>query len=208
MNGSHRTTAIVATAPVSRPPGGFTLIELMVVLAVLAILLTLSAPSLTSFMRSAELSTASDSFVASLNAARSEAMKRNLPAMVMPLESGRQDWSQGFVTFVDVDRDGTYTESVDITVMRRPISGTFLKVAGNGTANDMPSYVRYDGSGFAKRSDGSFGALSLSFSRNDVAPEEIFAQTRRIFIARTGRVRTCTPTSARDPHCELLETDP
>ncbi|MGJ7579073.1 GspH/FimT family pseudopilin [Variovorax sp. RHLX14] len=192
----------------NRTAVGFTLIELMVVLAVLAILSTLSAPSFTSFMRSAELSTAADSFIASLNAARSEAMKRNLPALVMPLESGRQDWSQGFIVFVDVDRDGTYTESVDVVVMRRPITGTFLKVAGNGTAKAMPSYVRYDGSGFAKRSDGSFGALSLSFSRNDVSPEEVFAQTRRIFIARTGRVRICTPTSARDARCELLDTDP
>ena len=205
MTRPNRTSARVRS---NRHGAGFTLIELMVVLAVLAILLTLSAPSFTSFMRSAELSTAADSFIASLNAARSEAMKRNLPALVMPLESGRQDWSQGFVAFVDVDRDSTYTESVDVTVLRRPISGTFLKVAGNGTAKTKPSYVRYDGSGFAKKSDGSFGALSLSFSRNDVPPEEIFAQTRRIFIARTGRVRVCTPTSAHDAHCELLDPDP
>ncbi len=188
--------------------GGVTLIELMVVLAVLAILLTLSAPGLTSFMRSAELSTVANSFVASLNAARSEAMKRNLPAMVMPLETGRSDWSQGFVAFVDVDRDGAYSESVDITVLRQPISGTFLTVEGNGTAKAKPAYVRYDGSGFARKSSGSAGNLSLSFSRNDVSPTELFAQTRRIFIARTGRIRICTPTSAKDARCEPFDSDP
>ena len=190
-----------------QPAFGFTLIELMVVLAVLAVMLALSAPGLTSFMRSAELSTAANSFVASLNAARSEAMKRNLPALVMPLEPGRRDWSQGFVAFVDADRDGAYTESVDITVLRQPIHGTFLTVSGNGTAKATPAYVRYDGSGFARKSDGSSGNLSLSFSRNDVATAETFAQTRRIFIARTGRIRICTPTSAKDARCEMSEAD-
>lgn len=187
---------------------GFTLIELMVTLAVLAVMLTLSAPSFTSFMRSAELSTTANSFVASVNAARSEAMKRNLPALVMPLESGRRDWSQGFVAFVDVDRDGAYTESVDITVLSQPIANSFLKVTGTGTAKYAPSYVRYDGSGFSKKLDGSFSALSLSFSRNDVSATENFAQTRRVFIARTGRIRICTPTSAKDTRCELLQADP
>lgn len=192
----------------SRRTAGFTLVELMVVLAVLAIMLTLAAPSFTSFLRSAELSTTTHSFVASLNAARSEAMKRNLPAMVMPLESGRRDWSQGFVTFVDVDRDGAYTESVDITVLRQPISGTFLTVEGNGTATATPAYVRYDGSGFARKINGSASNMSLSFARNDVPPAETFAQTRRIFIARTGRIRICTPASANDSRCQLLDSDP
>ena len=187
---------------------GFTLIELMVVLAVLAVMLTLSTPGFTSFMRSAELSTAANSFVSSLNAARSEAMKRNLPAMVMPLEAGRSDWSQGFVAFVDVDRDGAYSASVDITVLRQPIFGTFLTVEGNGSAKATPAYVRYDGSGFARKSDGNAGNLSMTFSRNDVPQAEIFAQTRRIFIARTGRIRICTPTSAKDSRCELIDTDP
>ena len=154
----------------ARRTAGFTLVELMVVLAVLTIMLTLAAPSFTSFLRSAELSTAANSFVASLNAARSEAMKRNLPAMVMPLESGRRDWSQGFVAFVDVDRDGAYNESVDITVLRQPISGTFLTVEGNGTATAKPAYVRYDGSGFARKINGSASNMSLSFARNDVPP--------------------------------------
>ncbi len=48
----------------------------------------------------------------------------------------------------------------------------------------------------------------MTFSRNDVPQAEIFAQTRRIFIARTGRIRICTPTSAKDSRCELIDTDP
>ncbi|MGI4777528.1 MAG: GspH/FimT family pseudopilin [Janthinobacterium lividum] len=186
---------------------GFTLVELMVVLAVLAIALATAAPGFTGFLRNAELTTAANSFVASVNAARSEAMKRNLPALVMPLDAARRDWSQGFVAFVDVDMDGAYTESVDITVLRQPISAPFLSVTGTGTAKSTPAYVRYDGSGFARTASGSFIALSMSFSRNDAPAAEAFSQTRRIFIARTGRIRMCTPASAKDARCELPETD-
>ena len=186
---------------------GFTLVELMVVLAVLAVALTMAAPGFTRFMRNAELTATASTFVASLNAARSEAMKRNLPALVVPLDAARRDWSQGFVVFVDVDLDGIYSESTDITVLRQPISTPFLDVSGTGTARSVPAYVRYDGSGFSKRTDGSFIALSMSFSRNDAPAAETFSQTRRIFIARTGRIRMCTPASAKDSRCDLLSSD-
>ena len=62
----------------ARPGGcGFTLVELMVVLAVLSILLVLAAPGFTSLVRNAQMASASHSFVASLNAARSEAPPRS-----------------------------------------------------------------------------------------------------------------------------------
>lgn len=186
---------------------GFTLVELMVVLAILAILLMLSAPSFTGFLRNSELSSAANSFVASLNAARSEAMKRNLPAMVMPLDAGRADWTKGFVAFVDVNRDGAYTEGVDVTVLTQALTANYLSISGTGTAKASPSYVRYDGSGFAKKADGSFSNLSISISRTDASNPETSGQIRRIFIGRTGRVRICTPTSATDSKCELIDSD-
>jgi type IV fimbrial biogenesis protein FimT len=186
---------------------GFTLLELMVVLGILAIVLMLSAPSMTGFLRSAELSSAANSFVAGLNAARSEAMKRNLPAMVMPLDDARTDWTKGFVAFVDVDRDGAYSESVDITVMRQPLTAAYLDITGTGSADASPSYVRYDGSGFAKKADDSPNNLSISMSRTDASHPETTGQIRRIFIARTGRLRICTPASATDAKCEPIKAD-
>ncbi len=197
-----------ATASCGCGSEGFTLVELMVVLALLAIAMTMAAPGLAGFMRSAELTTAASGFVAGLDAARSEAMKRNLPALVVPLDAARRDWSRGFVAFVDVDLDGAYDEAVDLTVLRHPISASFLDVSGTGTAKSVPAYVRYDGSGFSKKTDGSFIALSMSFSRNDAPAAEAFSQTRRVFIARTGRVRMCTPASERDARCEMPGTDP
>jgi type IV fimbrial biogenesis protein FimT len=187
--------------------GGFTLVELMVVLAILTVLLVLATPSFTSFVRNSELAAAAHSFVASLNAARSEAMKRNLPALVMPLEPGRRDWTRGFVAFVDVDRDGRYTDGVDLTVLRQPLDAPYLTITGTGTVKASPAYVRYDGSGFAKKADDSSNNLSISISRNDVPGTDGLPQSRRIFVTRTGRLRICTPASASDRRCQPLADD-
>jgi type IV fimbrial biogenesis protein FimT len=186
---------------------GLTLIELLVVLALMSILLVLATPSFTAFLRNSELASAAHSFVASLNAARSEAMKRNLPALVMPLDPGRHDWTRGFVAFVDTDRDGRYTEGVDLTVLKQPLDAPYLSITGTGSFKSTPAYVRYDGSGFAKKADDSFNNLSISISRNDVSGTDAFTQSRRIFIARTGRLRICTPASASDRRCEPLAAD-
>lgn len=186
---------------------GVTLIELMVVLAILAVLLLLATPGFTSFVRNSELAAAAHSFVASLNAARSEAMKRNLPALVMPLEPGRRDWTHGFVAFVDVDRDGRYTDGVDLTVLRQPLDAPYLTITGTGSVKGSPAYVRYDGSGFAKKADDSPNNLSISISRNDVSGTDGHSQSRRIFITRTGRLRICAPASASDRRCEPLADD-
>jgi type IV fimbrial biogenesis protein FimT len=111
------------------------------------------------------------------------------------------------VAFVDVDRDGRYTEGVDLTVLKQPLDAPYLTITGTGSVKASPAYVRYDGSGFAKKADDSSNNLSISISRNDVSGIQRFSQRRRIFIARTGRLRICTPASASDKRCEPLADD-
>ncbi len=72
---------------------GFTLIELLVTLAVLGIVMTLAAPSLSDFVKSNRLKTTAFDLLVSLNYARSEAIKRNADATVTPAVSG---WSGGW----------------------------------------------------------------------------------------------------------------
>jgi len=191
----------------TRRAPGFTLVELMVVLAIAGVLLLMATPNFTTFVRDAELASAARGLVASLHAARSEAMKHNLPALVMPLEPGRRDWSRGFVAFVDTDRDGRYTEGVDQTVLSQPLAAPFLSITGTGSIRATPAYVRYDGSGFPRKTDDSPDNLSISISRTDVPGHPAFAPSRRIFIARTGRLRICTPASASDRRCPPLAGD-
>lgn len=57
--------------------GGFTLIELMVVVAVVAILAVVAAPSMSALMNASKLNSASGELTAALQIARSEAIRRN-----------------------------------------------------------------------------------------------------------------------------------
>lgn len=63
-------------------PGGFSLVELMVTITLFAIVTTMAMPTFISFIKNNRLSTSANDFLASLQTARSEAVKRGLPVTV------------------------------------------------------------------------------------------------------------------------------
>lgn len=73
---------------------GFTLIEAMVVVALLAILSAIAAPSFRSFIGTMNSKAAAFDLVGDLAIARSEAVKGNQTATVVPLVGG--DWASGW----------------------------------------------------------------------------------------------------------------
>jgi type IV fimbrial biogenesis protein FimT len=177
----------------------FTLIEMMVTLAILAILATMAAPHLTDYVRNSNLTSAANNLSSALAAARSEAMKRNRPTMVIAQPGG---WKNGFIAFVDMDRDGAFDAAKDVLILQEATPWpAYLEASGTRTADGARPYLRYDGGGFAVQTDGSAGNLTLSLVRNDVPAATAYRQTRRLILASTGRVRICTPTSATDVTC-------
>jgi len=181
---------------------GFTLIELLVTISILAILLSIAVPSFIAFQKNSELTSAANSLVSALNAARSEAMKRNLSAMVVPLDAGRTDWSKGWIVFVDTNQDGLYTAGTDQVVFTRDALPSYIVVTGTNSAALSPSYIMYNGSGFLRTTAGASPSnTTLSIARNDVSGSAAYAQIRRLKVALTGRIRVCTPTSGTDVGC-------
>jgi type IV fimbrial biogenesis protein FimT len=74
---------------------GFTLIELMIVLTILAVLLTIAAPSFSRFIASQRIKTASFDLQSALMLARSEAIKRG-PAATVTVAAKSSNWANGW----------------------------------------------------------------------------------------------------------------
>jgi len=92
---------------------GFTLIELMVTLAVLAILLTLAVPSFARLLAANRVSTETSELIASLNLARSEAARRAQGVTLRAINA--DDYSKGWRVFADLDRNGDQSSATSDT---------------------------------------------------------------------------------------------
>ena len=173
---------------------GFTLIELMVTIAIAAILMVVAVPSLITYQRNSEMTSFANTLLASINAARGEAMKRGRYAMVVPADGVA--WASGWVVFVDVNVTRTYSAASDILVTTKEAPPSFLNVSGNGPAGEAAPYIMFDPSGYAaKKSTSATANLTLTITRNDVSTSEAAEQTRLVVIAKTGRARVCKPST-------------
>lgn len=91
---------------------GFTLVELMIGIAVAAILVIVAVPGFTATINRNRLATAGNELLASLQLARMEAVRRGNTVVVCPSENpgaanatcGGADWRQ-WITFVDADNN-------------------------------------------------------------------------------------------------------
>ena len=158
--------------PIKVRTKGFTLIELMVTVALAVILMTVAIPSFTTFMRNGELTSFTNTLLAAINAARGEAMKRGRYAMVVPNDGS--SWDSGWTVFIDIDRSQSLTTG-DISILTSEAKPTYLTITGNNSASGSTPYVMYDASGYSKLKNGSFGALTIEIKRNDVTGTELLA---------------------------------
>jgi type IV fimbrial biogenesis protein FimT len=171
---------------------GFTLIELLVTISIIAIAMAIAVPSMTAFMRNAELTSVANSLLTSVNTARSEAMKRGMNAMIKPNDS--TDWRKGWVVFVDVARDGDPTNTTNIKTSSQPELPSYFDVTGFN--------AQFDASGYARATPPATSANgTFVIQRNDLSGADQLDQTRKVIVDRVGRVRVCKPKSATDPDC-------
>lgn len=111
--------------------GGFTLVEAMIVVAILGIVLTAAMPSFVEFGRTQRIRAIAFDLVGDLLLARSEAIKRASPMTLEPLAG---DWQQGWRVRVE---GGLHAGRI---VKRRDTPGEGIGLAGADA-------LRFDGNG-------------------------------------------------------------
>jgi type IV fimbrial biogenesis protein FimT len=108
-------------SPLQRRPYGVTLIELIVVIAIAAIVIGMALPNFRSFVISARLSSDANGLIADMRRARSEAASRGVKVVMCPSSDGgvscatsSSAWKVGRMVFIDTDgsEDRQTTEAV------------------------------------------------------------------------------------------------
>ncbi|NIK10155.1 type IV fimbrial biogenesis protein FimT [Xanthomonas arboricola] len=140
--------------------GGFTLIEMLVTIAVLAILAAIAAPSFSSLVNSSRLTTQANSMVASLQRARSESIRLNRKVSLCASSdgvncSGAMTWNR-WITRVDGNGEvlGDVTGPASVKVM-----------------SDV-SVVTFGSDGLARAADGLLSTAAITFCINTTHPAE------------------------------------
>lgn len=168
---------------------GFTLIELMVGISLIAILLTLAVPNFTQMVKNNRLSAQANDFIIAVNLARSEAIKRALNVVLCPSADGATcagggGWEQGWLIYVDADTSSTLNAGDTILRVFPALSGGNTLRAN--TASTYGTSITYRPRGFVVNA----GSLVLCDDRNrdgDTGDAEDFNMGRTIIISGTGR---------------------
>lgn len=153
---------------------GFTLLELMVTLAVLAILAGLTAPMFTQFTRNQRIKAATSELTYALTLARGEALKRNVDVVVAPDEDG--GWQIGWT----VTADGVADPLLVYAVPAREVDGdpvSYLSITG-------PDDVTFNGMGRL------VAALDAPFEIESAEGPSAGAKTRCVSIDLSGMPRS------------------
>ena len=109
---------------------GFTLIELIVTMAMAAIVLSLGVPTFRGVIADNGMVADANRFVVSVNLARSSAVKYQRDATICasttwnqttPTCTGGTDWSEGWIVYVDKDRDGS-VDADEVVSVNEPLN--------------------------------------------------------------------------------------
>ncbi len=171
---------------------GFTLLEALVVMAVLGILLTLAVPAVSALRQQHQMQAQAEGLLDSLLLARSEALRRQQRVTVCvrgtdavcDLTGG---WQQGWLVFEDLNNNALHDPGEGLIEVHPALPST-LRLVGKTTVN---GYMSYSPEGRSVTRNGAFLAGTLSLCHVQLA------QGWQLVINALGkpRLQKYTPTA-------------
>jgi len=155
---------------------GFTVVEMMIALAVAGILVSFAVPAFNTSIQNNRMATQINELHTALSLARSEAIKRNTDTTVCRSSDGASctgTWSDGWIVFVDDNFDGTVDAGEEILRVHGALEG-------ENTLEFSQTRVIYASSGIART--GSNGTFTLCDSRGTTS-------ARGLVVGVSGRPR-------------------
>lgn len=165
---------------------GFTLVELVTVIAILGILLGVAVPWVGAFADSMRLTSQANAYLSALHLTRSEAIKRNSRMTVCKSADGLScteggGWQQGWIVFHDPNHNAA-KDDTEVMVHQSPALPASFQLVGN---LNVAKYVSFDATGGTKLVSGAFQAGTLTLCRQSASGGE----ARQIVINSAGRPR-------------------
>lgn len=143
----------------------FTLIELMVVVAIIAILATVSAPRMRTYLSNSASDSAQQRLFINLLRARNHAISQQLPVTIMPNDAtlgngvlatgGGVNWGQGWRTFIAAADNPDST--IDIEISQQPSLGNSVQIRSIVGTLDQSTPIIFEPTGRARNT----GTISL-----------------------------------------------
>lgn len=184
---------------------GFTLLELLITLAVVAIIVSIGAPSLSGGLNDSRLRTSANSLQSALSAARSTAVAKGVIVTVCKSTTSQtcasgSDWAEGWIVFVDKgtigvvdaeDADLSSGTASDQRILVQQGLGESVAVKAESNTGGGLNYVSFQPNGFTRNADGQFQSGTFLFC--DERGDSAGAKRRVVRIGAAGASRVSDP---------------